>query len=78
MDTVDKMVKVYCKEGAPKIFLRVLRKMAQNDLAQRLERDLQKFRPKELLEGQRAHNLLKVSAPLPLEYTRGNRTSRVN
>ncbi|KAJ8352992.1 hypothetical protein AAFF_G00123970 [Aldrovandia affinis] len=41
MDTVDKMVTVYCKEGA-KIFLRVLRKMTQHDLAQRLERDLQK------------------------------------
>ncbi|KAJ8362195.1 hypothetical protein AAFF_G00390750 [Aldrovandia affinis] len=45
MDTVDKMVTVYCKEGAPKIFLRVLRKMTQHDLAQRLERDLQKLLP---------------------------------
>ncbi|KAJ8361954.1 hypothetical protein AAFF_G00409200 [Aldrovandia affinis] len=42
MDTVDKMVKAYRTEGAPKIFLRVLGKMNQNNLAQRLERDLQK------------------------------------
>ncbi|KAJ8362190.1 hypothetical protein AAFF_G00390700 [Aldrovandia affinis] len=42
MDAVDVMVKAYCTEGALKISLSILRKMTQQDLAQRLERDLQK------------------------------------
>ncbi|KAJ8362349.1 hypothetical protein AAFF_G00378420 [Aldrovandia affinis] len=45
MDAVDVMVKAYRTEGALKISLSVLRKMTQHDLAQRLERDLQKLLP---------------------------------
>ncbi|XP_036372618.1 NACHT, LRR and PYD domains-containing protein 3-like isoform X3 [Megalops cyprinoides] len=45
MDLVDVMVNTYCDEGALKISLKILKKMNQYGLAQRLERDLQKLCP---------------------------------
>uniref|UniRef100_A0AAY5KXX1 Pyrin domain-containing protein n=1 Tax=Esox lucius TaxID=8010 RepID=A0AAY5KXX1_ESOLU len=40
-DTVDKMVKTYGHEGAVEISLEILRRMNQNDLAEKLHGDRQ-------------------------------------
>nr|XP_023674484.1 NACHT, LRR and PYD domains-containing protein 3-like [Paramormyrops kingsleyae] len=41
-DVVDLMINFYCEDGAPKVMHEILRRMNQNDLALKLNKDLQK------------------------------------